>query len=552
MRRAIGAGVTALGHPSSLLPGPPRPPRIAESGPRDSLSKVMKLPALEKRIARHRAQGERVVHCHGCFDVVHPGHLRYLQFARTQGDILVVSLTSDDAIEKEDGIRPHVPQELRAETLAAVELVDYVVIAEQQTAEPVIALIKPDIYVKGKEYDDSSHAGFLAERRLVENLGGRVVFSSGDVVFSSTKLLDLNVLGDDGVDELTRLRVCCQRWGIDRPTLLNLVDSLRGQRVMVVGDAINDRYVYCAPKDVASEAPVLGVTALEQVDYLGGAAIIAAHLRGLGAEPHLVTTVGSDELSANMVAELEAQGITVTAFPGQRRLPNKVRYLVGEQKLFKVDDAEARPADSDRERRVLGLLADRRKWVDAVIFSDFGYGTLTTSLVKRAMESLHGHVKTVAGDVSGASRTLLAYRGAELLTPTEKELRAVTGDFESSLPAIAMQVMHDLGVGNMIVKMGGRGAVMFSPREADRERWFQSRLRSEYLPSLATRVVDPMGAGDALLSAATMARVAGASLPTATYLGSAAASIGVSRLGNVAITMPGLKRWLAARPELLP
>jgi cytidyltransferase-like protein len=94
-------------------------PRAAESGPRDSLSKVMKLPALEKRIARHRAQGKRIVHCHGCFDVVHPGHLRYLQFARTQGDILVVSLTSDDAIEKEDGVRPHVPQELRAEMLAA-------------------------------------------------------------------------------------------------------------------------------------------------------------------------------------------------------------------------------------------------------------------------------------------------------------------------------------------------------------------------------------------------------------------------------------------------
>ncbi len=129
--------VTALGHPSSLLPGPLRTPRVVESGPRDSLSK----------------------------------------------GILVVSLTSDDAIEKEDGIRPYVPQELRAETLAAVELVDYVVIAEQQTAEPVIALLKPDVYVKGKEYDDSSHPGFLAERRLVENLGGRVVFSSGEVVF---------------------------------------------------------------------------------------------------------------------------------------------------------------------------------------------------------------------------------------------------------------------------------------------------------------------------------------------------------------------------------
>ena len=96
----LGTTVTGLGHPSSLLPGPPRVPRAVESGPRDSLSKVMELPALEKRIARHRAQGERIVHCQGCFDLVHPGHLRYLQFARTQGEILVVSLTSDDVTSR--------------------------------------------------------------------------------------------------------------------------------------------------------------------------------------------------------------------------------------------------------------------------------------------------------------------------------------------------------------------------------------------------------------------------------------------------------------------
>jgi rfaE bifunctional protein kinase chain/domain/rfaE bifunctional protein nucleotidyltransferase chain/domain len=525
-------------------------PRAAERSARAPLSKVLALSQLERRVAHHRRRGERIVHCHGCFDVVHPGHLRYLQFARTQGDILVVSLTSDDAIEKEDGTRPFVPQELRAETLAAVELVDYVVIAEQPTAEPVIRAISPDVYVKGREYEASSHAGFLAERRLVESQGGRVVFSSGDVVFSSTKLLDLNVLGDASVDERTRLRVCCKRWGIDRASLFDLVERVREKRVIVVGDAINDRYVYCAPKDIAAEAPVLGVSVLEQVDYLGGAAIIAAHLRGLGAEPHLITTVGKDELSAQLVAALEVQGIAVTALPGQRRLPSKVRYLVGEQKLFKVDDGEQRPADSERERRVIELLIDRRSWADAVIFSDFGYGTLTSALTRRAMACLDGHVATVAGDVSGANRTLLAYQGADLLTPTEKELRAVAGDFESSLPAIAMRVMQDLGVGNLIVKMGARGSVMFSPRENERKNWFQARLRSEYLPSLATRVIDPMGAGDALLAAATLARAAGASLPAATYLGSAAASLAVSQLGNVGITAAALTRFIASRPEL--
>ena len=136
MRRAIGTRVTALGHPSSLLPGPPRPPRIAESGPRDSLSKVMKLPALEKRIARHRAQGERIVHCHGCFDIVHPGHLRYLQFARTQGDMLVVSLTSDDAIEKKTAFGRTFRRSCAPRRSPRSSSSTTLVIAEKQTAEP--------------------------------------------------------------------------------------------------------------------------------------------------------------------------------------------------------------------------------------------------------------------------------------------------------------------------------------------------------------------------------------------------------------------------------
>jgi len=131
-----------------------------------------------------------VVHCHGCFDIVHPGHLKYLQFAHQQGEVLVVSLSGDDAIEKPDGKAPYMPQEFRAESLAALEFVDHVVVSETPTAEPIIRALRPDIYIKGKDYERSTHPGFLAEKALVESLGGRVMFSSGDVLFSSSAILD--------------------------------------------------------------------------------------------------------------------------------------------------------------------------------------------------------------------------------------------------------------------------------------------------------------------------------------------------------------------------
>src|SRR5262245_10948392 len=116
--------------------------------------KIASVSQLEALAHACRAEGKKIVHCHGCFDIVHPGHLRYLQFARQPGDVLAVTLTGDDAIEKSDGMRPYVPQELRAESLAALEFVDHVAVVDGETAEPVIEALKPDVYIKGKEYED--------------------------------------------------------------------------------------------------------------------------------------------------------------------------------------------------------------------------------------------------------------------------------------------------------------------------------------------------------------------------------------------------------------
>lgn len=500
-----------------------------------------------------RAAGQVVVHCHGCFDIVHPGHLRYLQFAKQQGDVLIVSLTSDDAIEKSDGTRPYIPQEYRAENLAALECVDHVVIADGPTAEVIITSLRPDIYIKGKEYEDSQHAGFLAEKTLVEQHGGRVIFSSGDVVFSSTAIVQEmgDAMSAEGFGSAAKLAVCCQRWGIDHAFLRRMLgDGFRGQRVAVVGDTILDIYAFCESGQVAGEAPIMSVRPLEEKRYLGGAAIVASHLRAMGATPHLFTTAGDDAESHDLVARLNQQSITHTVLSTRRDLPSKLRYLVENQKLFKVDRGGAQPLDSASERFLCGEIMSAASEWDAVIFLDFGFGTVTTSLLAQLIPAIRPKTRIITGDVSGARRTIMAMHNVDLLAPNERELRGVLGDFDGSLPTAAMSLMKDLRVGNLAVTMGARGCVLFRPREEDRASWFTSRLRSEYLPSLATYAVDPLGAGDAFLSAATLALSCGATLPQAGYLGSAAAAIAVGRIGNQAISAGDLQAFLRNRPEL--
>src|SRR3954465_11875704 len=99
-----------------------------------------------------RAAGTTIVHCHGCFDIVHPGHIHHLQYARALGDMLVVSVSADTHVNK--GVnRPLIPDDLRASSLAALECVDAVYLNPHPTSVELLEQLRPDVYVKGREYE---------------------------------------------------------------------------------------------------------------------------------------------------------------------------------------------------------------------------------------------------------------------------------------------------------------------------------------------------------------------------------------------------------------
>ncbi len=532
--------------------------------------KVVALTELSAVGERCALRGSPVVLCHGAFDIVHPGHVRYLQSAAQQAGndaTLVVSLMSDAAIERVDAAKPYIGEQDRALQLAALECVDHVVIVDAITAEPVIAALRPALYVKGQEYEQSQDAGFHAERTLVERHGGRVLFSSGDVVFEASNMLETMAGKDagDGWDATLRLGLNCRRWGIDLHTVTPMLRGPQssnnsatngnvGENVIVLGDTICDRYVFCEQVDVADEAPVLSLRPRRETSYLGGAAIIAGHLKALGAQPHLVTCVGNDddEPTRTLLDTLNRMGITHTALPLRDALPVKQRFLADRQKLLKVNHGEAHPLDSAAQRQLMTAVADLRQSAVGMVMADFGYGTISTPLLEKLLPTMRPHLSMIAGDVSGPRGTLRAMQGIDLVTPTEREVRGIAGDFERSLPTVAMELMRSLNVRNVITTLGAKGSVLFHVREVAPAEWFERRLRTEWLPALGDRVEDVVGAGDALLATATLAMLRGATLPQAGYLGSAAAAVAVSRIGNLPVQPDEVLRLLRTRPELNP
>jgi len=152
--------------------------------------KILELQRLADQVKRDKLEGKTVVHCHGCFDLMHPGHIKYFQASKEMGDVLIVTVTPDKYVDKGPD-RPAFNQDLRAESIAALECVDYVAINKWATAEETLRLIRPSIYLKGQEFQhlEDKTGKIQREAQVIHEIGAELRFTH-EIVFSSTKLLN--------------------------------------------------------------------------------------------------------------------------------------------------------------------------------------------------------------------------------------------------------------------------------------------------------------------------------------------------------------------------
>jgi len=151
--------------------------------------KIYTVDKLAGKIENSKNRGKKVVLCHGCFDLMHPGHIKYFQAAKKMGDILVVTVTPDRYVDKGPG-RPVFNEGLRAESIAALQCVNYVAINEWPTAEETLRLLRPDVYVKGQEFEklEDKTGKIQKESEVIREIGAELRFTH-EIVFSSTQLL---------------------------------------------------------------------------------------------------------------------------------------------------------------------------------------------------------------------------------------------------------------------------------------------------------------------------------------------------------------------------
>ncbi len=470
-------------------------------------------------------RSKKVVHCHGTFDIVHPGHIRHLQFAKSKADILVTSITADEHITK--GVyRPYVPEQLRANNLASLEVVDYVLIDSEPTPIKILKALKPDFFAKGYEYQDGDiNPKTQEEIEAISDYGGEMLFTPGDIVYSSSALIGI----EEPEIRIDKLLGLMSAEGISFGDLKASLNTISGKAVHIVGDTIVDRQTICAPYGGGTKTPTLSVRYEGQMDFTGGAAIVAKHLKAAGAYVHFTTVLGEDEAGQSVISDLESYGIDVNVVIEQSR-PTTIKNAIVVQgyRLLKIDVVENTPLLAQSITTIQDHLS--KFACDAVIFSDFRHGIFNQHSIV-AMQQCVPENCFLAADSQVASRwgNILDFQGFDLITPNEKEARFSLGDQDTVVRPLAKKLHEKAGCKTLILKCGDKGIITYIKNDDDYRAFFS-------IDTFAKSVVDAVGAGDALLAYASLLMTAGAGPAMASIIGNIAAGLECEQDGNHPIT----------------
>ncbi len=423
--------------------------------------KIKSIDELTEITARKRSQKKRSVLCHGCFDLLHIGHIRYLQSAREMGDLLIVTVTPDRFVDKGPH-RPAFPEALRAEAIASLDCVDYVAINNWPTAEETLRRLQPAVYVKGSDFTsvESDMTGKLArEAQVVKEIGAELQITR-DIVFSSTNLINrfFSGLSDEVEQYFHRFRTRYQLGEI-----LGLIDRMADLRVLLVGDTILNEYhccSLCAP--LYRNTPLMAQRDCHRTVW-GGVPTIANNVAGLARNVTLMTAIGASPSHEELIRGQLDKRISAR-FAVRETTPTTTRKCFVDQdtrqELFEVYIAGDLESTEASDRQLARWIQNSIKEHDLVIAVDFGHGAVR----KKLREDLAAQAPflAVVTDTNGkrASRTLGAYSHIDFCIADEHEVRAVTYEFQGGIESVVGEFRDRLGCSRYLIDRGGEGCLV--------------------------------------------------------------------------------------------
>ena len=487
------------------------------------MNKLLTVNSLKKRIKREKLKKNKIVLCHGVFDLIHIGHIKHFKEAKKNGDFLIVSITADKYVNKGSG-RPIFNQFLRAEFLSSLSSIDAVYINENQTSEKIISIIKPDIYFKGPDYKNNQNdktKNIYKEVALTKKFGGKVVYSN-DITFSSSNLI--NTYSDYfNKEQKIFLKKISKKYSFD--FIFNQLKKLEKLKVLLVGETIIDQYIFGDVLGKSGKEPHLVLNEKQKETYLGGAAAIANHLVTFCKEVDFFTLIGKEKLHTTFVKKLLRNNIKAQYFSKSNATTViKKRFIdeVSKNKLLGVYSIDEEKLKENHEHRLINMIKKKSKTSDLILVSDYGHGfiskkTATEFNKSKTFFSLNAQINAS----NRGYHSLIKYKNIDSLIINENELRHEMRDKIGNLERMGSKLMKALKVSNLIITRGNKGVVLV-----------EKSGKTTHAPAFANKVIDKVGAGDTMLAMISLCMKIKMPSDLSLFLGSLAGATAVENIGN--------------------
>jgi rfaE bifunctional protein nucleotidyltransferase chain/domain len=491
--------------------------------PDAQLAKIYNWSEISELTSLLQAAGSTVALCHGVFDLLHPGHVQHFKVARKLADILVVSITADPYVNKGPG-RPLFNQDIRAETLAALQDIDYVVICENPTAIELLNEVRPKFYVKGSDYVNKSDdvTGMIVnEREALEKHGGQIYFT--DEITSSSSLLINKFFSNIASDAQAWIKVFKSDHGYDQ--IVDALDKIQELNVLLLGETIIDQYTYCSPLAKSSKDPILAFHQHKTNLFPGGVLTIANNCSSWVNQAKVISfSAPNDLILDSLMWKMNANILTEFIETADRPTILKHRYVESgsNTRVFEYYDFSELDLPPKTSGTILNSISEQLSKFDLVLAADYGHGFFSSEIISFLQSSsCFLSVNTQANAGNRGYNTISKYPRADFVTMNGAELQLELRKRNPDYKQIVPELVASMSATYAIVTLGGDGLMVF-----DNQGGY------EKVPALAGKLVDKVGAGDAVFAMASLLAKVGAPLKVIGFLANLVAAHEVSQLGH--------------------
>tara|TARA_Y100000816_G_scaffold292453_1_gene287812 strand:+ start:2808 stop:4310 length:1503 start_codon:yes stop_codon:yes gene_type:complete len=438
-------------------------------------------------LKKKNIKNKKVVLVGGVFDLVHIGHVDYLNEASKLGDILIVALTHNKYVNK-GPFRPYFNTSQRAEFLSNLKTVDYIIINNEVSPKRIISSLKPAYYVKGPDYKDQNQdftKNIIQEKKLIKKFGGLFKTTKGRQ-FSSSKILnqESDILNKDAKIFLRK---------INKEKLfskfLSQLHKIKDSKIVLFGEAILDEFTYVETRGKSQKSNILSTAFRDKETNLGGVLIIACHLSSFFKEIELII-IGKlkKDIKKQLPINIKIKEINIKNFSTIKK--NRFVDYYSKTKLFQINENDVFTLSSKDEKKIINQLKVFAKKKFNFALTDFGHGLFNKSIVKFLnAKSIKKFINCQSNSSNYGYNIFTKFNNSKLTCVDEVEFRLATQErLENIKPIIQKNQKSLLKFKNLIITMGKNGC------------YYLNKKKIYFIPTMFKNQLDTLGAGDAFFS----------------------------------------------------